>query len=79
MQTKQKRPLHEIASDIYKTWSKVNYAAMPYLEAMAQLESIDDKYYYDSGKSIVRYFLSNAVTWKGESARLIKKELNAML
>jgi len=33
----------------------------------------------DSGDSIVRYFLSNASTWRGETARRVKKELNAML
>lgn len=79
MRTKQKRPLYEIASDIYRTWAKINYAAVPYLQAMENLESIDDKYFYDSGASIVRYFLANAGTWKGESAKLIKKELRAML
>jgi hypothetical protein len=33
----------------------------------------------DSGRSIVAYFLSNASTWRGETAKRIKLELNKML
>jgi hypothetical protein len=36
-------------------------------------------YGLDSGDMIVRYFLANASTFRGESARRIKKELNSML
>lgn len=75
----QTRPLHEIASEIRKDWgSKVNFAARPYLDAMATLNSINDSYGWDSGKSIVLYFLSNAASWRGETAKRIKAELKAM-
>ena len=30
---------------------------------------------YDSGRSIVRYFLGNAGTWRGDVAKAIKAEL----
>ena len=73
------RPLYEIAREIRKTWTKVSPYAEPYLEAMESLNSINDNYYYDSGKSIVLYFLSNASTWRGEDARRIKAELKEML
>jgi hypothetical protein len=74
------RPLYQIASEIRKDWgSKVNYAAKPYLDAMASLDSINDRYIMDSGRSIVAYFLSNASSWRGETAKRIKAELNAML
>ena len=73
------RPLYEIASEIRKTWTKVSPYAEPYLEAMQSLNSINDNYYFDSGKSIVLYFLSNANTWRGEDARRIKAELKEML
>ena len=73
------RPLYEIASEIRKTWEKVSPYAEPYLEAMESLDSINDNYYLDSGKSIVLYFLSNASTWRGEDARRIKAELKQML
>ena len=72
------RPLYEIASEIRKTWTKVSPYAEPYLEAMQSLNSINDNYYFDSGKSIVLYFLSNANTWRGEDARRIKAELKEM-
>jgi len=74
------RSLAVIAREIYNDWgSKINFAAKPYLVAMLQLDKITDKYYYDSGDSIVLYFLCNASTWRGETARRIKKELNEML
>lgn len=73
------RTLHEIAREIRKDWTKVNYAAKPYLDAMASLDSIEDKYHYDSGKSVVLYFLSNASSWRGENAKRIKQELRSMV
>ena len=74
------RPLYEIATDIRKDWgAKVNFAAKPYLDAMATLSSVDDNYGWDSGKTIVLYFLSNASSWRGETAKTIKKELKGML
>ena len=75
------RPLYEIAADIVDDWgaSKVNYAAKPYLEAMFDLGSINDSFGYDSGDSIVRYFLSNARSWRGPVAKQIKAELKKML
>lgn len=74
------RPLYEIAADIRKDWgAKVNFAAKPYLDAMASLNSIEDNYGWDSGKSIVLYFLSNASSWRGETAKAIKKELKSMV
>lgn len=73
------RPLYEIAEDVRAHWPKVNYAAEPYLSAMAQLESVTDTYGYDSADSIVRYFLTNATTWRGEDARRVKAELKGMI
>jgi hypothetical protein len=79
MAEKTVRSLYEIAREIRKDWKPVNYAAKPYLEAMESLDKITDKYIMDSGRSIVAYFLSNASSWKGDNARRIKKELNAMI
>ena len=72
------RSLSEIAYEIKKIWVPVNPYARPYLDAMCELDSIEDKYIYDSGKSIVLYFLANAGGWRGEDARRIKKELKDM-
>lgn len=71
--------LSRIAYEIRKNWPKVNFGAKPYLEAMASLNSINDAYGFDSGKSIVRYFLCNAFTFRGEAAKAIKAELNKRL
>lgn len=73
------RTLSEIASEIRKHWKPVNFGAVPYLQAMATLNKVSDNYGMDSGNSIVMYFLSNASTWRGEVARRVKKELNAMI
>lgn len=73
------RSLSTIAREVRKDWAKVNYAAEPYLAAMAQLNSINDPYYQDSGRSIVMYFLGNASSWRGETAKAIKAELKGML
>jgi rubrerythrin len=67
--------LSQIASLIYSDWKNVNYGAKPYLEAMSSLQNVSDMYGQDSGTSIVAYFLSNANTYKGETAKAIKKEL----
>ena len=73
------RSIATIAREIRADWKKVNYAAAPYLDAMASLDSVSDDYGYDSGKSIVLYFLSNASSWRGPVARSIKAELKEMV
>lgn len=73
------RSIKTIAAEIRQDWAKVNYGAKPYLDAMGSLDKITDKYYADSGSSVVAYFLANATQWKGEKARTTKKELNKML
>jgi len=72
------RPLHTIAEEITTNWTKPNYAAVPYLDAMSALDKVTDNYGYDSGKSVVLYFLANAGTWRGEVARRVKKELKEL-
>lgn len=77
------RTLDVIATEIYADWRPrgrgVSPYAEPYLEAMTQLRSVHDTYGADSAASIVRYFLANATTWRGETARRIKAELNSMV
>lgn len=73
------RSISTIAMEIMAKWNKVYFGAKPYLEAMMSLETLDDNYGWDDGRSVVRYFLANATTWRGEDARRIKKELNEML
>jgi len=73
------RPLHEIADEIFADWKRPYFGAVPYLDAMAAMDSIHENYVYSPGITIVRYFLVNAGTWRGETARRIKAELKGML
>jgi hypothetical protein len=74
------RSIEVIANEIRRDWGvKTNYAARPYLQAMYGLNSISDNYGCDSAKSIIAYFLCNAGTWRGETAKRIKAELNRMI
>jgi hypothetical protein len=79
MTNTEPRPLWVIHGDIIRDWTKPYFGAVPYLDAMRDLDSIHDNYGYDDAKSIVLYFLSNAETWRGETARKIKAELKAMI
>ena len=74
------RPISSIAYDIQKEWGeKVKYSAKPYLSAMKGLNSISESYGYDSARSVVLYFLGNASTFRGESAKSLKAELKQHL
>ena len=65
------RTISAIARDIRREWGgKVNYAAEPYLNAMLRGD-----YGWDGAKSVVLYFLSNASTFRGETAKALKAEL----
>jgi hypothetical protein len=72
------RPLYEIASDIRHFWPNCHPHAQPYYRAMRELNTIQDMYGADSGKSIVLYFLANASSWRGPDARRIKQELKQL-
>ena len=72
------RSLSTIASEIRTDWAKPYFGAVPYLDAMATLDGIEDTYVYEDARSIVLYFLSNATTWRGDTARRVKAELKAL-
>jgi hypothetical protein len=73
------RTLCAIAKEIEADWKNVYFGAAPYLQAMAIMGSVNEDFGFDSGKSIVLYFLSNANSWRGEVAKRIKKELKEMV
>jgi hypothetical protein len=77
------RELHQIGREINDDWRLIGKGvspyARPYLDALLTLESIDENYYQDSADSVVRYFLANASTYRGEKAKALKAELKAML
>lgn len=78
----QHMSIHGIARLIRQDWGNVNYAAKPYLDAMADLDTVNDKYGCDSGASIVRYFLGNAQSYSKRTSKglvepaKVKAELN---
>ena len=72
------RPLYEIAAEIKKDWKNIYFGAVPYLDAMSTMTNIKNNYGQDPGYEIVIYFLANATTWRGDTARRIKSELNDM-
>jgi len=75
----RKRPICNIAAEIRADWAKPYFGAVPYMSAMLTLYSIDDFYGCDSARSILAYFLANASTWRGETARRVKLEIKEML
>lgn len=73
------RPINQIALEIARDWKAPYFGAVPYIRAMRALSDINDQYGMDSARSIVSYFLANAGTWKGETARAVKAELRGMI
>ena len=76
-----KRTFQKIARDIKSTWLNVYFGAVPYLEAMLKLDTIDPNamYHFYTAGDVVRYFLANAQTFRGADARRLKAELKSML
>ena len=76
-----KRTFRQIAKDIKSAWLNVYFGAVPYLEALLMLDTIDPNamYYCDTAENIVRYFLANARTFRGADAKRLKAELKSML
>ena len=81
METKKKRTFQQIARDIKSTWLNVYFGAVPYLDALLELDTSDpnESYLYDSAGDIARYFLVNAQTFRGEDARRLKAELKSLI
>ena len=73
------RLIKEIAQEIKSKWVKPSPFALPYLNAMLQLDTIDDHYYLDTAEEVVLYFLCNATSFRGEDARRLKKELKDLI
>lgn len=74
-----RRDLWEIAREIRADWKRPYFGAVPYLDSMDGLRGINQRFGQEDGYSVVRYFLVNAATWRGETARRVKAELRAML
>jgi hypothetical protein len=73
-------PMWRIVKLIRSNWRPVYFGAEPYLGAMSGIEKLSDPYGFgEDGRTQVLYFLSNATTWRGGVARLVKAELNRRL
>ena len=75
----QMRNISQIAKEILADWKNPYYGAKPYIQAMLNLNSVDDKYGVEPAMNILNGFLANASTWRGEKARQIKNELKQLL
>ena len=75
------RPLSAVAREIRADYAAkgkpVYYSAKPYVDAMASLGSMEDRFYEDPALDVVIYALSNLSTWRGEVATRVKDELKA--
>lgn len=76
------RSLSVIFAEVLADWPKARDESHPagaYAVPLSGLDSIDDRYYMDNARGLVRYFLANAGGWRGETAKRIKDELKKML
>lgn len=79
------RTLREIALEIRADYAAkgkpVYFAAVPYVDALAYLDTRDlsARYYEDPAKDVIVYLLSNLIYWRGETAGRVKAELTAAL
>lgn len=71
--------LSQIADVVFADWKDISPYALPYVEAMMNLNSINDTYGSDDASSVISYFLVNAKKWQGETARRVKAHLNALV
>lgn len=72
------RPVYKIAEEILNDWTAPHFAARPYLAAMLTINNEHENYGQDTAKSIILYFLSNSITYRGNKAKELKKELKLL-
>ena len=71
--------LTQLARICQADWKNIYFGAKPYLDVMRQMTNIHDKYVAEDGRSVVLYFLNNAKSWRGETAKAVKAELKRRL
>ena len=73
------RKVYQIAQNIRSDWgNKITPEAKHYLSAMLCIDNKNDMYGADRADSIILYFLSNASSYRGETAKRLKAELKAL-
>ena len=73
------RPIYQISEEIQRDWAKPYFGAVPFIEALHAVQSVHDRYGAESVEGLIRYFLANAGTWRGDVARRVKAELKEIL
>ena len=69
---------YQLAKVILTDWKRPYFGAVPYIQAMRCLQSFDDEYGCDSGRSVGLYFLANAGTWRGPMAKAVKAQIKKL-
>ena len=75
------RTFSEVAREIRAKWSKPYFGAVPYLDALQEVNTSDKNatYISEQVKDIVPYLLCNMSTFRGADARRLKAELKEMI
>ena len=75
------RTFAEIAKEIKSVWKKPYFGAVPYLDALENINSTDKhtEFLFEEAKDIVVYLLANMTTFRGPDAKRIKAELKEMI
>ena len=72
------RPISTIIREIRQTWPKPYFGAVPYLEALSQCQTADDRYMFETAGDMIPYLLGNMQTFTSKhnpNAKAIKEEL----
>lgn len=67
-----------LAQICQRDWERPYFGAVPYLQAMRTMDTFQEDYGCDSGRSVGLYFLANAQAWRGPVARLVKARIKAL-
>lgn len=61
------------------TYRKKFVYAVPYIDALSCLSEPNENYGYDNGYGLIAYLVGNLGSYRGETAKRLKKELNDIL
>lgn len=61
------RALSRLAWLVRQSWPRPYFGAVPYIEAMTEMCSVNDNYGLDTGRDIVMRFLANGASYRGKS------------
>lgn len=65
---------NEIRRELGRQKQQIYFGAAPYLSAMSGMDSLDDNYGQDSGRSVVNYFMANAAQIRDKGKTTIEND-----